>query len=92
MSMPVIRAEVAKMLAHANHEIALAESDLVHAGDRRRVQAAGELAFLKHQKEMLEHRLNEIDSHPGASETVFEWIREEWFNLSLRLESWVAHL
>lgn len=92
MSMPVIRAEVANMLAQANHEIALAEADLRLAGDRRRVQAAGELAFLKHQKETLEQRLQEIDSHPAASETLFEWIREEWFNLTLRLESWVAHL
>ena len=35
--------------------------------------------------------LKEIDAAPdGASETLFGWVKEEVFNLKLRLESWVA--
>jgi len=33
----------------------------------------------------------EIDAHPDASETLYEWVKEELFNLNLRLDSWIAH-
>lgn len=91
MSMPLIRGEVRAMLAQANHQIAVAEAALAGASDRAKIEAAGELAFLKRQKETLEQRLKEIDRAPAASETLFQWIREEWFNLTLRLQNWVAH-
>jgi hypothetical protein len=90
MSMPVIRSEVALMLADADQKFALAEADLAKGDARKKVKAAGELTFLKRQKEELEQRLKEIDASPAASETLFQWIKEEVFNLTLRLESWIA--
>ena len=39
---------------------------------------------------MLEHRLKEIEANPNATETLFQWIKEECFGLSLRLDTWIA--
>ncbi|QUD89530.1 hypothetical protein [Phenylobacterium montanum] len=89
--MPAIRRDVALMLAQADIQLADAEAKLFRGSDREKMQAAGKLAFLKRQKEMLERRIEEIDRHPEASETLFQWIKEESFALSVRLESWIAN-
>lgn len=92
MSMPNIRRDVSLMLDQANRQIADAEIKLSRGGDREKAHAIGELVFLKRQKETLEQRLKEIEDHPEANETMFQWIKEEWFNLTLRLEQWIANV
>jgi hypothetical protein len=90
MSMPVIRREVAMMLAQVNGQIAEEEAKFASETDSEKVAGAGELAFLRHQHEMLEQRLKEIEDNPNATETLFQWIKEECFGLSLRLDTWIA--
>ena len=91
MSMQVIRHEVGMMLAEANLKIADATSLHANGTDREKVDAAGELTFLTRQRGMLHRRLAELDQHPHAPETVYQWVKEEVFNLNFHLESWIAH-
>ena len=91
MSMQVVRHEVEMMLAQANLKISDARAMLATGTDREKVDAAGELSFLEVQKQTLQDRMAEIDAHPDASETLYEWVKEEVFNLNLRLDSWIAH-
>ena len=86
-----IRHEVGMMLADVNERLAKAERQLSRGTPSAKVNAAGELSFLRRQKETIDDRMKEIDAAPeGASETLFRWIKEEVFNLNLRLESWIA--
>ncbi len=91
MSMQVVRHEVEMMLAQAKLKILDAETALVSGTDREKVDAAGELSFLKRQRETLQERLAEIETRSDAPETLYQWVKEEVFNLNLRLESWLAH-
>ena len=91
MSMQIVRHEVEMMLAQAKLRISDAEAALADGTDREKVDAAGELSFLKRQRETLNERLAEIETRPDAPETLYEWVKEEVFNLNLRLESWLAH-
>ncbi|QUD88346.1 hypothetical protein [Phenylobacterium montanum] len=91
MSMPSIRRDVALMLAQANIHIDDAEALMKEGPDRARMHAAGKLAVLKRQKEVLEQRLAEIDRRPDAEETMLQWIKEEAFSLSLGIERWIAN-
>jgi len=86
-----IRHEVVMMLAEVNERLAEAERQLAKGTYREKVNAAGELSFLRRQREMVEDRMKEVDAAPaGAPETLFRWVKEEVFNLKLRLESWLA--
>ena len=91
MSMQVIHHEVALMLSLVKIAIADAERQIAAGTDRERVHAAGELSLLRRQSEELQGRLAEIERRAGAHESVYQWLKEEVFNLSLRLESWIAH-
>ena len=91
MSMPNIRHEVEMMLAEVEQQIAEAEARH-EAGGRAGVAATGELTFLRRQKAAIDARLAEIDKDPSAHETLFEWIREETFNMKFRLASMLEHL
>jgi predicted nucleic acid-binding Zn-ribbon protein len=75
-----------------NERIAEAEKALASGTRREKVDAAGELAFLRRQKATIEDRLKEIEAEPHATETLFEWVKEEAFNLNLRLQSWCANV
>lgn len=90
MPMSAIRDEVAMMLAEADKKIAKAEAQLAAGGPRRKVEAAGQLAFLKRQRQTLADRLAAVEAEPDAPETLFQWIKEEVFNLTLRLETWIG--
>ena len=46
--------------------------------------------MLERQKAMVEGRLREIEAQPQATETLFQWVKEQVFNLNMRLESWIA--
>jgi len=79
------------LLAQAKLKIADAQTLLANGADRERVDAAGELSLLARQRDVLQQRLAEIDRRPDAPETVYQWLKEELFNLRLGIESWIAH-
>jgi hypothetical protein len=91
MSLSTIKREVSLMLNQADHRLAEAEAKLEAGKDQEKVTAAGEIAFLRRQKDDLQARLAEIDAHSQAPEALFQWLREEVFNLTERLDDWVAH-
>jgi len=79
------------MLADVNEKLAEAEGQLLRGTPSEKVKAAGELSFLRRQKETIEERVKEIDAaSEDASESLFRWVKEEVFNLKLRTESWIA--
>ena len=91
MALNNIRHEVVLALAQTKDLIREAILVLERGDDTERVGAAGELDFLMRQKAMLERRLAEVDRRLAEPETAFRWFRQEWFNLMLHLESWIAH-
>ena len=86
-----IRYEVIHALAHTHDAQHDARAALANGGDAERVVAAGELDFLARQDARLLRRLAEIDRRAAEHRTAFSWFRQEWFNLMLQLESWIAH-
>jgi hypothetical protein len=91
MSLSTIRQEVAMILEETDKQIRQAEADLAKGSYSQKVHAAGELSFLRGQHDQVIQRLKSIDGMPEASETLFQWIKEEAFNLKLRIESWIAN-
>jgi hypothetical protein len=89
MTKSLIRQEVTLMLADVDTEIAKAEA-MRGKGGLKRVEAAGELVDLRRQKDTLVRRLKEIDADPDANDTFFRWVKEDLFNLKLRLANWIA--
>lgn len=89
--MPHIRYEVMMLLANTNTQLADAERKLARGVGTERVAAAGQVAVLKRQRELLRRRLDEIDIDPAASETIFQWLKEEMFNLRLHIQGGAAH-
>ncbi|HZK99654.1 MAG TPA: hypothetical protein VFC47_07115 [Caulobacteraceae bacterium] len=91
MALDHIKHEVAMMLAATNEHVREAEGKLIRGGDVQKVKAAGELDFLKRQKAALEGRMAELEASPeGVTETIAEWLKQEWFNLKQRFEEWVV--
>lgn len=91
MALDNIRHEVSMMLSDVNLRLAEAHELLAKGTLRQKVDAAGELSFLRSQKEMIETRMKVIDSAPAdAAETPLRWLKEEVFNLKLRLDAWIA--
>lgn len=91
MALADIRRDVIHALAgthDAQHE---ARAALDHGEDADRVIAAGELDFLERQDARLMRRLAEIDRRVAEHRTTFAWFRQEWFNLMLQMERWIAH-
>jgi hypothetical protein len=86
-----IRHEVSMMLSDVEGQLTEAAQRLAKGTLRQKVDAAGELAFLRRQKEMIETRLKQVDAAPpAATETPMRWLKEEVFNLKLRLADWTA--
>ena len=87
MSIEPIKAELASLVAQANSKIKEAEQQRATGTDQERVHAAGQLVFLRSQKEELEGRTRELGTvQDGAGATVVEWIKEDWMMLMQRLE------
>ena len=91
MALDHIRHEVSMMLSDVDERLAEAEGRLAKGTLSQKVDAAGDLTFLRGQKEMIGARLKRVDAAPTtAAETPLRWLKEEVFNLKLRLESWMA--
>ena len=91
MALAEIRHEVVLSLAQTKEAQREARSFLANGTYLEKVEAAGELDFLSRQKMLLERRLYEIDVRIAERRTMFNWFRQEWFNLMLHCESWIAH-
>lgn len=91
MSTEGIKSEVRELLTQVNEKILQADRKLAGGTGEQRVHAAGELVFLKRQRDELEARTRALDEAPegGAGRTVVEWIKEDWMILMQRLESWI---
>jgi len=92
MSFAAIRQELHPRLLRVNDRLREIEAELAAGTARDRVEAAGELAFLKQQKQDFEQRLARLDTLPdGTWATIREWLTEEATMLERRLEGWIAH-
>ena len=91
MSLEPIRHEVIIAIAQTNEAMRDAQHALDSGADREKVEAAGELAFLKRHKALLVLRLREIEWRMAGHGTLFSWLRQAWFNFVLGFESWIAH-
>jgi hypothetical protein len=87
MSIEPIKAELTGLLAQADSKIKDAEASLAQGSGPERVHAAGQLVFLKHQREELEGRARDLSTVPdGGAATLFQWIKEDWLILMQRLQ------
>jgi hypothetical protein len=91
MALDTIRRGVVLTLAQTNDHIRDAEWIMRNGDDLEKVLAAGELDFLHRQQVMLVNRLVEIDRRLAAHQTLFSWVRQEWFSLKLHFEDWITH-
>jgi hypothetical protein len=92
MSFAAVRQELNPRLLRVDDRLREIEAELAAGTPRDRVEAAGELEFLKQQKRDLEQRLARLDHLPdGAWATLREWLNEEATMLERRLEGWIAH-
>jgi hypothetical protein len=91
MALADIRHEITHALART--DVALRETldALEHGSSVEKVDAAGEREFLMRRKARIERRLTELDARTAEHRTGFAWVRQEWFNLMLQLDSWIAH-
>jgi hypothetical protein len=91
MSFAAITQEIRSQLLRIDERLLEIEAQLAAGTPRDKVEAAGELAFLKQQKQDLEQRLARLQTLPeGTWSTIREWLREEATMLERRLEGWIA--
>lgn len=86
MSTADIRREVENMLADADRRIADAEAKHASGSLEDRVDAAGRLAVLKHQRDVLKRRLDDVAGAESGQGALFQWIKEDLFNLTFHLD------
>ena len=91
MPLEPIRHEVVLAIGQTNEAIRDAQRALDRGDDREKVEAAGELDFLKRHKALLVLRLREIEWRVAGHRTFLSWLRQNWFNFVLGFESWIAH-
>lgn len=92
MSFSAIKQEIRPRLVRIHERLLEVEAELAAGTPRDKVEAAGELAFLKRQKEDLEQRLARLDGLPdGTWSMIREWLKEEATMLERRLEGWIVH-
>ena len=90
MPMPHIRHEIQTMLFQVEERIADAEHALASGDDRDKVKAAGDLTILRRRRALIASRLRAVDGAISQSESFTNLIKEEWFNLSLRLRQFLT--
>ncbi len=85
MSNESIRLEVQRLLAQADEKVRHAEALYAQGSDAQKVQAAGQLVFVKKRKAELEARMAELDQGPGVG----QWLKEDWMVLMQRLDGFL---
>ena len=90
MTIDPIKMELIHVLADIKERIREFEAARSCGTDRQRIEAAGELQYLRHQRQVLEARLEELGRFSGGRlATLVEWLKEEWLSLSRSLEDLV---
>lgn len=89
MSLEPLVTEVQQLLARADERIRRAEQGYAEGSDAEKVEAAGQLVFLKRQKAELESRMAELEGMPGRSGAVRQWLKEDWMLLMHRLDAFI---
>jgi hypothetical protein len=88
MTVEAIRTEVERLLAQADERVRRAEQLRLEGTDEEKVEAAGQLTWLRRQRDELHARLDELDRSPGGS-TVGQWFKEDWMLLIQRLDAFI---
>jgi hypothetical protein len=91
MALAEVRREVAFTLVLTREALLEAHHELAHGDDFAKVVAAGEIDFLHRQEWRLRERLGRIDRRLAEPPSFVSRLRQEWFNLMLHFESWIAH-
>ena len=91
MALADIRHEIVLTIAQTKEAQREARKALAHGSYFEKVEAAGELDFLRRQRSHLDLRLAELDQRIAEHRTLFTWFRQTWFNLMLQFERWIAH-
>ncbi len=91
MAVADIRHEIVHTLALTEDAEREARAQLARGADGERVAAAGELDFLLRQRAEIKQRLAELDRRIAQRRTLFSWFRQQWFNVRLVFEHWIAH-
>ena len=90
MSVEAIRTEVERLLAQADEKVRRAEHLHLQGTEEQKVEAAGQLTWLRRQRDELVARLGELDRSPGhGGATVGQWVKEDWMLLIQRLDAFI---
>jgi hypothetical protein len=91
MPMAAIKSEIETSLFRIDERLREVGGRLAEGSAREKVEAAGELDFLRQQKHDLEQRLARLDHLPdGTWATIYEWLREEASILERRIAGWIV--
>ena len=88
MSTESIKTEVDQLLAQVNEKVRKAEMLLAGGTDEQKVKAAGQLVYLKHQRDELTARSEHLEHH---GKSFGEWLKEDWMILMQRLDAFMEH-
>jgi hypothetical protein len=92
MSLDLITREVKDLLATTIDDVKQARITLRSGAAAERVQAAGEIQFLRRRELILRSRLTELrHTRDGWLREFSEWMREQGLLLRLGFEHWLAH-
>jgi hypothetical protein len=90
MPLEEVKQEIGLVLAQVDERLRELAATLASGAPCDKVEAAGELEFLRQQKQDLERRLARLDRLPGGRwETLREWLREEASILERRVAGWI---
>ncbi len=90
MTIETLKREVQILLAEANDKIRRAEETLADGAATERVHAAGQLVYLKLQRDALMARTQDLEKQPdGVTSATLQWVKEDWMILMQHLQSWI---
>ena len=92
MSLELIAHEVKDLLATTIDDVKQAKVRLRSGVPAERIEAAGEIRFLRRRELILRSRLKELRAaHDGWLRELGEWAREQGLLVRLGFEHWLAH-
>ncbi|HUO21348.1 MAG TPA: hypothetical protein VMU59_02390 [Caulobacteraceae bacterium] len=84
-----VRTEVERLLAQADERVRRAEQLHQDGSEAQKVEAAGQLTWLRRQRDELKARLAEVDQPDGGGSRVLQWVKEDWMLLLQRLDAFI---
>jgi hypothetical protein len=89
MSVETIKTEVQQLLAQADEKLRRAQRRYDQGSDAEKVTAAGQLVFLRRQKEALDGRMADLDRVKDGGGATTQWFKEDWMLLMQRLDAFM---